>query len=137
MFADKFIHFVFDQFTVYDPGLLSEYITCFRYLRGLDKNIPWRTPVALIAGKLTVTIVRCFLLVIARFRFSDYWIRRACIAKELLYVIARGILADTNYLETLILILLIKLCSDGSFFAPVAAPRSEVDNHHELLPVQQ
>src|SRR5437868_9338432 len=123
--SNKLLHFVFDQFTVHDPRLFGQHVSARAHLGWFEKDVPWRAPVAFIAGELPVSVMRRLLFVLSRFRFSDNRKRWSIRAEEAAHVIARRILADANHLEALVLVLLIQLRRDRSFVAPVSAPRRE------------
>src|SRR6476620_3622044 len=81
--------------------------------------------------------MKSFLFVVSTLRLGHHWKRRACITEILLHIIARGVLANTDNLEPLVFIFVIKLRRDGGFVAPVATPWCEIDDHHQLLACYQ
>src|SRR5258708_30825913 len=102
--VNEFVDVSFDQLAVDDPGLFQEYIAVCVALGGFEENIPWRAPLARIAGKLAVRIMRGFVAVLARLGFTNYGIRRARRTKISFHVIAGSVFADAHDFETLRLV---------------------------------
>src|SRR5215217_1683111 len=104
---DKFINLVFDQLAIYNPRLLNQDVAAGADLVWFEKDVPGRTPVAFVAGKLPVTIMRSRFLVFPGFRLRDDWKRWAIFTKGAENIILRGIFAHTNNLKALALVLLV------------------------------
>ena len=137
MVGDELVHVGFNQLAVDYPGFLSQHVAGFGERRRVQKNIPRRTPLACVSGRLPVAEVWRLVAVFARFRFTDHWESRAGGREEVSNIGARTVFTNTNDGKSLIFVLLVKLRSDGRFVTPVWAPRRKVNNHHELLALHQ
>src|SRR5215204_3857149 len=104
---DKLINFLFDQLAIYNPSLLNQDVAAGADLVWFEKDVPGRTPVAFVAGKLPVTIMRSRFLVFPGFRLGDDWKRWTIFTEGAENIVLRGIFANANHLKALTLVLLI------------------------------
>src|SRR5215212_3753520 len=99
--SDKLVDLIFDQFAIHHPRFFREHLAVGFNLAWFKKDIPRRTPLSLIAGELTVCVMRRLLLLFPGARLEHDRIRWTIFAEVVLGVPGRRVFADADNLEAL------------------------------------